>query len=436
MSVASAASLSRLVPAPNFARIQRFAALNTQFFSTVAAGGRNLKMRSAGHIRQRSKGSWELRYSRGTDPATGKRLVVTTTVRGDRKAAERELRRLLRTLDTGEHVDPTRMTVRAWLAHWHETKKEEISPKAHERYGEIINNFLIPALGALPLAKLTSTHIEKAYSEWASGGRRDGKPGGLSPLTRRYIHVVLKSALSRAVEQQLLARNPADILSKRLPKVERKEMVTSAPEQSAQFLESIKETRTYWPVLLAFATGMRRGEVLALRWKNVDLDRRKLRVMQSLEQTKNGLRFKDTKTSKVRAIDLPAYAVEELRRLKRQQAEELLALGVRQTGDTLVCCRVDGEPLQPRSLTHQFTILRKRMTGLPRMRFHDIRHTHATQLLADGVHPKVAQERLGHSTITTTMDLYSHVTDTMQADAAARLDAAFQTAKTRLKSQT
>lgn len=390
-------------------------------------------MRTTGHIRQRSKGSWELRYSRGTDPATGRRLVTTATVRGDRKAAERELRRLLRTLDTGEHVDPTRMTVRAWLIQWHGTKQEEVSPKTHERYGEIVNNFLIPALGALPLAKLTPSHIEKAYSDWATSGRRDSKPGGLSPLTRRYIHVVLKSALSRAAEQQLLARNPTDILSKRLPKVERKEMMTFAPEQSTQFLEGIKHTRTYWPVLVALATGMRRGEVLALRWKNVDLDRGTLRVMQSLEQTKKGLRFKDTKTSKVRAIVLPAYAVKELRRLKRQQAEELLALGIRQTGDALVCCRADGEPLQPRSLTHQFAKLRKDMKGFPRIRFHDLRHTHATQLLADGIHPKVAQERLGHSTITTTMDLYSHVTDTMQADAATRLDKAFKTAKTRLK---
>ena len=176
---------------------------------------------------------------------------------------------------------------------------------------------------------------------------------------------------------------------------------------------------------------MRRGEVLALRWKNIDFDRGVLRVVQSLEQTKKGLRFKDTKTSKVRAIVLPAYAVEELRRLKRLQAEELLALGIRQTGETLACCRADGEPLQPRSLTHQFTILSKDMTGVPRLRFHDLRHTHATQLLADGVHPKVAQERLGHSTITTTIDIYSHVTPTMQADAAARLDAAYQTAKTR-----
>lgn len=392
-------------------------------------------MRPTGHVRQRTPGSWELRYSLGTDPATGKRRMATTTVKGNRRDAEKELRRLLRTLDTGEHVDPTNMTVRSWLTQWLEGKRDEISPKTHERYQEIINNFLIPALGALPLSKLAPINIDKAYSGWAIGGRRDGKPGGLSPLTRRYIHVVLKSSLARAVEQQLLARNPADIFTKRLPKVERKEMVTLSPEQMAQLLESIKYSVTYWPVLVALATGMRRGEVLALRWKNIDLDRGTLRVVQSLEQTKKGLRFKDTKTGRVRAITLPTYAVEELRRFKRQQAEELFALGIRQTGETLACCRADGEPLQPRSLTQQFTKLVKGVKNLPRVRYHDTRHTHATQLLADGVHPKVAQERLGHSTITTTMDLYSHVTETMQADAAVRLDAAFQNAKTRPKGQ-
>ena len=151
-------------------------------------------------------------------------------------------------------------------------------------------------------------------------------------------------------------------------------------------------------------------------------------MVQSLEQTKNELRFKDTKTSRSRAITLPTFAVEELRRLKREQAQELLALGIRQTGETLACCRADGEALQPRSVTHLFTLLRGRAKDVPPVRFHDLRHSHATQLLADGVHPKVAQERLGHSTITTTMDLYSHVTDNMQADAAQRLDAAFRVA--------
>ena len=185
-------------------------------------------------------------------------------------------------------------------------------------------------------------------------------------------------------------------------------------------------------MLLAFSTGMRRGEVLAVRWKNVDLERGTLRVMESLEQTKTGIRFKPPKSGRHRVITLPAYAVEDLRRLKRRQAEELLALGVRQTGETLVCARADGEPHQPLSLTYEFARFIGRMKDLPRVRFHDLRHSHATQLLASGVHPKIASERLGHASVGITLDLYSHVTDTMQSDAAVKLDSAMQVAKSRL----
>jgi integrase len=137
---------------------------------------------------------------------------------------------------------------------------------------------------------------------------------------------------------------------------------------------------------------------------------------------------------RTRAITLPAFAIDELRRLKRQQAEELLTLGIRQSGETLVCARADGLPLQPQSLTHQFTRLISRVRELPRVRFHDLRHSHATQLLLAGVHPKIAQERLGHATITTTLDLYSHVTETMQSNAAERLDAILRPAINRYAS--
>jgi len=386
-------------------------------------------MRVTGHIRQRSPGSWELRYSLGTDPASGRRRVVTTTFTGDRKAAERELRRLLRTVDTNDHVDPTRMTVREWFDQWLDAVREEVSPKTHERYTEIVRNFLAPAFGNLPIAKLAPSHIQKAYTVWATGGRRDGKEGGLSPRTRRHIHRILKSALTRALEQQVIARNPADAFKKRLPKVERKEMTTLTVEQSARLLDAIAHSRVYWPTLIALATGMRRGEILALRWHNVDLDRGTLRVVESLEQTRTGIRFKAPKTDKARAITLPAFAVEELRRLKREQAEQLLKVGTRQDGKTLVCGRADGAPRAPLSLTYEFARFMGRIKDLPRVRFHDLRHSHATQLLTSGVHPKIAQERLGHSTISTTLDLYSHVSDTMQADAAARLDAVFQSAK-------
>jgi len=142
-------------------------------------------------------------------------------------------------------------------------------------------------------------------------------------------------------------------------------------------------------------------------------------VVESLEQTRAGLRFKSPKTERSRAVTLPSFAIEELRRLKREQAESLLALGIRQTDDTLLCARADGEPLQPQSLTHEFPRFLARLgRDFPRVRFHDLRHSHLTQLLLAGVHPKVAQERLGHSTVTTTLDLYSHVTAPMPRDAS------------------
>jgi len=387
-----------------------------------------------GHIRQRSPGSWELRYDLGTDPATGRRRIATTTFRGDRKAAERELRRLLCTVDAGEHVDSTRMTLGEWLIRWLDTVRQEVSPKSHERYAGIVHNNLIPALGAFHIAKLTTPDIQSAYNDWAIGGRLDGKEGGLSARTRRHLHRVLYSALDRAVEQQVIARNPAAAFKKRrLPKVERKEMLTLNAEQSRRLLDALTHSRVYWPVLIALATGMRRGEILALRWKSVDLLANQfasLRVVQSLEQTKKGLRFKPPKNNKPRTITLPLFAVEELRRHKREQAEELLRLGVRQSGDTLICGRFDGEPKSPLALTQEFMRFVGRTKDMPRVRFHDLRHTHATQLLRSGVNIKVISERLGHSSVAITLDLYSHVDLGMQGDAAEKLDAAFDLAKT------
>jgi integrase len=381
-----------------------------------------------GHIRQRSPGSFEIRYTLGADPATGKRKTQTATVRGTRKDAEKELRRLLRAVDLGEHVDSTRLTVREWLLIWLDAVREEVAPKTHERYSEIVGGFLAPALGNLPIAKLVAAELQKVYAGWSTGGRRDGKPGGLSPQTRRHIHRVLSAAFTRAVEQQVIARNPCDAFKKRLPKVERHKLVTLSAEQGQRLLAAIRHHRVYWPVLLALATGCRRGEIAALRWSNVDLERRSLRVVESLEQTKTGLRFKRPKTEKTRPIILPGFAVDELRRRKREQAEELLKLGVRQGPDALVCGRADGSPLPPRSLTHEFAKVAGSVDGVPRVRFHDLRHSHATQLLLAGVHPKIAQERLGHSSISVTLDLYSHVTPTMQEDAAAKLDAAYRSA--------
>ena len=383
-------------------------------------------MRPTGTIRPRSQDSFEIRYNLGKDPLTGKRKRGSVTVKGKRHEAERELRRILGTLDNNDYVEPNKVTVREFLKQWLETIKAQVSPKTHESYAQIVDNFLIPTFGNHILPKLIPATIQQAYNKWEAGGRRDKKQGGLSPRTRLYIHRILKSALKHAAQLQLIARNPADAV--KAPRIKKTPAATLTAEQSIILLDALRDTALYWPVLLSLTTGMRRGEVLALRWKNVDFEKKTIRVVESLEQSKQGIRFKAPKNERTRAVILPSFAVDELRRLKEKQAEELADLEIMQTGETSVCARYDGQPMLPLTLTHQFADAIKKMPNLPKVRFHDLRHSHATQLLSAGIHPKIAQERLGHSTITTTLDLYSHATDTMQDEAAEKLDSALRAA--------
>ena len=182
------------------------------------------------------------------------------------------------------------------------------------------------------------------------------------------------------------------------------------------------------PALLAVLCGMRRGEIAALQWGNVDLASGQLAVIQSAEQTKAGVRYKEPKSGRARTIALPASLVAELRAHRIGQAEELLRLGIKVTDETFVCAREDGKPLRPHSIGQEWVRFLRSHRELPRIRFHDLRHAHATHMLARGVHPKVASERLGHSKIGITLDLYSHVLPNMQADAAALVDDALRAA--------
>ncbi len=197
-------------------------------------------------------------------------------------------------------------------------------------------------------------------------------------------------------------------------------------DETGQLLAAAEGTRLYVPTLLALTTGLRRGEVLALRWKDVDLERAVLAVTQTLEQTAKGLRFKEPKTKRSRrVVTLPSAMVDVLRRHKVGQVQERLFLGLGRDDSALVVCRYDGKPQNPRNFSKEFARI-ARNAGLEGVSFHTLRHTNATQLLASNVHPKVAQERLGHSTVATTMDIYSHVVPTMQEDAARKVDVAIR----------
>ena len=378
-----------------------------------------------GHIRERSAGHWaiviELR-----DPATGERRRKWHSFAGTKRQAQNECARLISALQGGTYFETARITVAGHMERWLEHVRPQVSPKTFERYSGVVRGNILPALGAVLLARLQPAQISEMYAKALHGGRKDGR-GGLSPASVLYMHRVLKQALAVAVrEWRLLPWNPADSI--KAPKINWKNMRALDTAETASLLEAVRPYRLFIPVMLAVTCGLRRGEICALRWRNVELSgEAQLAVMGSTEQTKAGIREKGTKTGRSRTVALTALAVEELRRHKIWQAEELLRFGVRQSDDVYVVAQADGRPLKPNSLTHEFVRFIAD-SALPRVRFHDLRHSHATHLLARGVHPKIAQERLGHATISITLDLYSHVLPGMQADAASRVDEALREA--------
>jgi integrase len=384
----------------------------------------------SGHVRQRgNKGQWYAVIDVFDASRRKRRWHKLDNCKGKREA-EKACERLIVQQDDGTYVDPSKMTVAAFLERWLGHMQSQVSPRSHERYAELCRKNLAPLLGVLSLTKLRPEHISQAYAKALASGRRDGS-GGLSARTVTHMHRVLREALQQALRWQMLARNPADAVKP--PKVERKQMSVLDTDATAKLIEAARGTDLAVPILLGVLCGLRRGEIVALRWRNIDLDRGQLSVTASTEQTDAGCREKEPKSGRGRTVALAPLVVEELRGYRVRQAEGLLALGVRLTDQHHIVARVDGQALQPRSLTHAFVRF-VRQHGL-QIRLHDLRHTHATHMLASGVHPKIAQERLGHSSVGITLDLYSHVLPGIQAQAMAKVDDALQSALQKLASK-
>jgi integrase len=377
----------------------------------------------SGHVRQRGKaGQWYAVIDVFVDGQRKRRWHRLENCKGKREA-EKACERLIAQQGDGVYVDPSRITVAAFFERWIEHMGGQVSPRTLERYTELCRKNIAPLLGAFMLSKLQPADISQAYAKALASGRRDGS-GGLSARTVTHMHRVLREALQQAVRWQMLARNPADAVKP--PKVERKQMRVLDIDGAIGLLEAARGKSLFVPIMLAVRCGLRRGEVVALRWRNVDLDRGQISVVASVEQTDRGVREKETKSGKGRTVVLSATETEELRSHRRRQAEGLLALGVRLTDEHHVVAREDGQALQPRSLTHAFVKFAHRH-GF-QIRLHDLRHSHATHMLAAGIHPKIAQERLGHSSVGITLDLYSHVLPGMQAEAVSKVDAALRDA--------
>ncbi len=376
-----------------------------------------------GHVEKRSKNAWSIVIDLGRDPATGRRRRIRRSVKGaTKRQAEAELRRLLGEVEQGTYVEPTRLTLGDYLRRWlDDSARPRLAPTTTANYETLIERHIIPALGRVPLAALQPLHLQEFYLGRLEGGRVRGS-GGVSPRTVVLIHTVLHAALKQAVRWQLLSRNPADCVD--VPRSRRPRVRTLSAEELPSFLEVIRGHRDEHLIQMALYTGLRRGELLALRWEDVDLEARSVRVRHGLVRTDGGMTLAGPKTKRSqRQVTVSDVALGILREVRRQQAEQKLRLGSRYHDGGYVFCNSDGSLIDPSSVTHRFADL-ARATGFPGLRFHDLRHTHATLLLMQGIHPKVVQDRLGHETITTTLDTYSHVLPTLQREAAAAIDAA------------
>jgi integrase len=332
-----------------------------------------------------------------------------------RKEVQEKLKVALRELEQGTLVTGPQQTVAQYLHEWLMVHKQVIRPRSYERYEAIIRLHLVPKLGKLPLQKLTGQHLQRLYTEKLESG--------LSSTTVSAIHSMLHTALDDAIKLDILTRNVCESVSP--PRKVHKEMKPLHPEQVRQLLEVAKGHPQEALFILALATGMRRGELLGLKWQDINFERSVLQVQRALTRMPTGLGYKETepKTRKSRrSIVLTAFAVEALKKHQARQLEMKKAAGEAWEEHDYVFCTTFGKHLHPgHDVLEELKKLLKK-AGLPDVRFHDLRHSTATLLLSKGVHPKVVQEILGHSEISMTLDTYSHVLPTMQKAAMEGLN--------------
>lgn len=372
-----------------------------------------------GHVAKKGERYYAVVYE-GVEPSTGRKRYRWHLAGSTKGEADRLLNDLVRQLHNGEYTPPDKMTLGEYLRDkWLPAKKAQLRASTHSSYQRNIDLHVIPALGDVVLRRLRPEDLDSFYACLLAEGRKNGERRGLSPKTVRYIHLILRKALADASRKGAVPRNVALLADPpKLSAVPRREIRTWSAEELHTFLETSRDNRFHAAWFVAAHTGLRRGELLGLRWRDVDLAGGRLSVRQALVSVAYETQVSDVKTGTGRRIvDLDEPVVSELRSWKRRQAEEHLRLGPGYVDSGLVFTRADGAWLQPDNFSQAFERFVSR-SGLPRIRFHDLRHTHASLLLQAGVPVKVVSERLGHSTPAFTMTVYQHVMPGMQADAA------------------
>jgi integrase len=372
-----------------------------------------------GHVARKGNRYYAVVYE-GFDPTTGQERHRWHAAGATRKDAEKLLGDLVKRMHDGDYRAPDRITFGDYLLErWLPTKQSQLRPSTFSSYRNNVITHVIPRIGLIPLQKLQPEDLDTFYAHLLRDGRRNGVGGGLAPKTVRIIHGIIRKALADAMRKGTVTRNVADLADP--PKVRlggSREMTVWSADELREFLTGIEDNDWFVPIFIAANTGMRRGEVLGLTWRNVDLDAARLVVSQQILSVEYAASVADVKTSNSRrTIDLDPRTVAVLKAWRRQQLEQKMSTG-RRGNDEFVFTHTDGGPIHPDLFSQSWQRL-MRDSDLRTIRLHDLRHTHATILLKAGVPVKVVSERLGHSSPAFTMTVYQHVLPGMQADAAA-----------------
>jgi integrase len=369
----------------------------------------------AGQIIKRGDKTWVVRIFTGRD-ANGKRSYMNKTIRGNKKDAETYLNTTLTEISTGTFVEPVKLTVGEFLDKWLAiAAKPRLRERTYDDYSAKLESYVRPRIGAQRLSDLRALDIQAMYSCMTE--RK------LSARTIRYTHAILSSALKQAVRWNMLARNPCDAVE--LPRMERKEMHALSPNEVTKFLCAAQDGEHGTLFAFAIATGMRPEEYLALKWSDVDLDARTATVTRTIVWRKGGgWYFGEPKTTRSRrTVPFPESVGKALKTHKAKQSETKLKAGARYVTDNFVFATRVGKPLSLRNLTlRHFRPTLKRADLSETFRLYDLRHTCASLLLGANEHPKIVSERLGHASITLTLDTYSHVLPSMQQGASDKLE--------------
>ena len=377
-----------------------------------------------GSVIKRGKKSWRLKFDRGVDPATAKRQIQYHTFKGIRRDAQIKLAELIASVAAGSYVEPSKTTVgelvSARINLWESAGS--ISARTAQRYRELLTHQIVPYLGTKSLQKLRAMDIEQWHSTLRTQRRARGQ-GGVAPRTIRNAHRVVCKALSDAAKNDLVTKNVCKL--EPAPKIADDEIIIV--QDVPGLVAALQGSRMHVQGMIALFTGMRLGEVLALRWSRVHLERKVVQVREALEHTKaHGIRTKAPKSKAgVRDITLPDILVAVLRDHRRAQLELRIKLGCgRLPDDALLFANLDGLPISPNSISSAWADYAKSI-GMPEVTYHALRHTHASQLIDAGVDIVTISRRLGHAKPDITLRVYSHLFQKDDGKASAAINAAF-----------